>query len=63
MDSNAPLNRRPDVLNIAAYRFVALDDLPNDQSHDPRDHVVLDPEGVEEERAPPLSASADEAPF
>ncbi len=28
MDSNAPLNRRPDVLNIAAYRFVALDDLP-----------------------------------
>ena len=28
MDSNAALNRRPDILNVAAYRFVALADLP-----------------------------------
>lgn len=28
LDSHTALNRRPDILNIAAYRFVALDDLP-----------------------------------
>lgn len=44
-------------------RLAALDDLPNDQSHDQRDYIVLDPEDFEEERFPPLSASADDSPF
>jgi hypothetical protein len=44
-------------------RLAALDDLPDDDRHDQRDYIVLDPEDFEEERFPPLSASGDDAPF
>ena len=43
--------------------LAALDDLPDDDGHDQRDYIVLDPEDFEEERFPPLSASDDDAPF
>ncbi|TKD25119.1 hypothetical protein FBT96_03790 [Rhodobacter capsulatus] len=44
-------------------RLAALDDLPNDQNHDQRDYIVLDPEDFEEERFPPLSTLDNDAPF